>query len=363
MARKLAFDKLLFSSIALLLSVGLLMVYSASAFVARGDAKVVLGGATFLKQLLAAILGLGLMAWCMHVDYRRLAHRFTVYAGLALTASLLVAALFSPMLNNSRRWLFVGGFSFQPSELAKVMLVVYLAYQLERQIKRTDQARFLVPTGVMVGLLSALVFLAPDFGTTALMLAVAGLLLFLGGLGWRWVALASGAGVVLFCAMVLAVPYRRDRIFGFLSPESDPLDTGYQVGQSLIAIGSGGVMGLGLGQSVQKLHFLPMASSDFIFAILAEELGLIGGLGVLLLFAVFAWRGLRAGERAPDLFGRYLAWGLTALITVQALVNISITLNLLPITGAPLPLISHGGSSLVMTLAACGLLLNVSQHA
>jgi cell division protein FtsW len=363
MARKLAFDKLLFVAVVLLLGVGLVMVYSASAFMTRGDARVLLAGTPFLKQLLAATLGLSLMAACMHVDYRHLSRRPAIYGALALAVLLLVTVLFGPMLNGSRRWLFFAGFSFQPSELAKLIVVLYLAYQLEQRSQERDQVRLLVPCGVVIGLLAILVLLEPDFSTMALILMVAAMLLFLGGLAWRWVAGGVALALLVFWAFVLSVPYRLERILTFLSPESDPLDSGFQVLQSLIAIGSGGVTGLGLGQGVQKLHFLPLASSDFIFAILCEELGLVGALAVLLLFAVFAWRGLRAGLRAPDAFGRYLAWGLTSVIVVQALMNISITLNLLPTTGATLPFISYGGSSLVLTLVASGVLLNISQHA
>ena len=269
----------------------------------------------------------------------------------------------APLLNNTRRWLFFGGFSFQPSELAKIAVVAFLAYQLERKGDRVDEPVFLVPASLLVLLVCALILIEPDFGTGGLVLAVAAFLLFVGGVSWRYFGAAAGLMLPVVAMVVLMVPYRRERLLSYLRPEDDPLDKGFQVLQSLIAVGSGGWFGLGLGQSVQKLHFLPLANSDFIFAIVSEELGLLGALLLIGLFSVLAWRGLRAGSRAPDDFGRYLAWGLTAVIVLQAFLNISIALNLLPTKGAALPLVSYGGSSLVVTLLACGMVLNVSQHA
>jgi cell division protein FtsW len=275
---------------------------------------------------------------------------------------LLVAALQSPELENTNRWVWIGGVSVQPSEIAKLSLVLYLAYQIDKKWDRINRASLLIPCVVATTLFVVLILLQPDFGTAAIVLATAGLMLFLAGLAWRYVALAVALAMPALWFLVVSVPYRRQRLLTFLSPDADPLGTGWQVDQSLIAVGSGGVFGLGLGQSVQKLHFLPMADSDFIFAILSEELGLLGSLAVLVLFAVFLWRGLRAGVRAPETFGRFLAWGLGGMISMQAMLNIGVALALLPTTGAPLPLLSNGGSSLVTTLAACGLVLNVSQH-
>jgi len=220
----------------------------------------------------------------------------------------------------------------------------------------------LVPFIVVTALLVALILWQPYFGTAGILLATAGLMLFLAGLKWRYVLLSTAIALPNLWFLVVSVPYRRDRLLTFLTPDADRLGNGFQVDQSLIAVGSGGVFGVGLGQSVQKLHFLPMADSDFIFAILSEELGLIGSLTVIVLFSVLLWRGLRAGLRAPETFGRFLAWGFAGMITLQAMVNVGVALALLPTTGATLPLLSSGGSSLVTTLAACGLVLNVSQH-
>ncbi len=187
-------------------------------------------------------------------------------------------------------------------------------------------------------------------------------MLFLAGLSWRFIAGSLALVPPLIAALVWMEPYRRERLFAFLDPEKDPLGSGFQALQSLIAVGSGGVFGLGTGESVQRLYFLPHPESDFIFSIVAEELGMLGALAVVAAFAVLAWRGIRAGLRAPDVFGRYLGWGLTGILVIQALLNISVTLALLPTKGIPLPFISYGGSSLVVTLCACGVLLNVSQH-
>jgi len=360
-AKKLAFDKSLFTAVLLLLGLGLVMVYSAS--VVSAEAKPPSPLTPFLKQLVAAVLGLMAMVAVMHIDYRKLRRSWLLYPAVVGVLALLVLVLYAPMVNQTRRWLFIGGVSVQPSELAKLAMILFLAYQLDKKWDRVNQASVLVPCGFVVSLIAILVLLEPDMGTAALVVGVGGIMLFLGGLAWRYLFAGGLLLLPLLWFLVISVPYRRARLFAFLQPEEDPLGKGFQVLQSLIAVGSGGVFGLGLGQSVQKLHFLPLANSDFIFAILNEELGMIGGCAALLLFGLFAWRGYLAGERAPDHFGRMLAWGLTSAIVLQALVNVSVTLNILPTTGTPLPFISYGGSSLVATLVGCGILLNVSQHA
>ena len=360
MAKKLAFDRVLFTVVVLLVGLGLVMVYSASG---------VVGGYTdyglnriFLKQMLAVAVGVLAMLAVMHVDYRRLKSRTVVYGLLGLAVGLLVAALFAPPINGTRRWILAGGLSFQPSELAKLVLVVYLAYLAERHAEREGDRDLLLPASFVTGLMAVLILLEPDLGTTLVVLATSGLVLFLAGLRWR--CFLGGAAVVapMIWILIVSVPYRRARLLTFLDPESDPLDTGYQAMQSLIAIGSGGLFGLGPGQSLQKLHFLPYPHSDFIFAILAEELGLIGGLGVVVLFALLVWRGARAGLAAPDLFGRHLAWGITGLLVVQALIHMSVAAALMPTTGIPLPLVSYGGTSMLVSLVGLGVVLNVSQH-
>src|SRR5688572_20175897 len=359
MAKKLAFDKVLFAVVLVLLAGGLIMVYSAS--IASGVAPTS-GLNPFVKQLIAAVIGLAAMGIAMHIDYRQLRKPIFLYAIVGVIVLLLIAVLFSPPLNNSRRWLFLGGLSMQPSELAKIAVVLFMAYQIDKKVDKVNSPAVLVPCVSMTALAVVLVLLEPDLGTAGLLVLIAGMMLFLAGLSWRFVLVATGVALPALWFLILAVPYRRERFFSFLDPEQDPLGSGFQVLQSMIAVGSGGPWGLGLGGSVQKLHFLPLAESDFIYSILAEELGLIGAFGVVMLFLLFFLRGVRAGNRAPETFGRYLAWGLTTLIAMQALLNMSETIALVPTTGTTLPLISYGGSSLVTTLAACGLILNVSQH-
>ena len=360
MAKKLAYDKVLFTTVMLLVGMGLVMVYSASAAFAHGSS--VLSNPFLVKQALAALVGLGLMSLVMHLDYRRLREPVVVYALLGGLLVLLVGVLTQPELNGTRRWFFLAGFSLQPSELAKLALVPFLAYQIDRKSDRVNQPELLVPAAFFTLLTAGLILLEPDLGTAVLLVATVFLMLFLAGLSWRFVIGLGLAFVPLLWILVISVSYRRQRLFAFLDPEKDPLGSGFQALQSLIAIGSGGVLGLGAGRSVQKLYFLPHPESDFIFAIVAEELGMIGGLVLLALFGVLAWRGALAGLRAPDTFGRFLGWGFTGVLVMQALINVSVAVALLPTKGIPLPFISYGGSSLVVTMCACGVLLNLSQH-
>jgi cell division protein FtsW len=359
MAKKLAFDKVLFTTVVLLMFFGLVMVYSASAALSRDHGL----GHFLIKQSLAAGLGLLLMGWLMHVDYRRLREPAVIYTLLGLCLVLLVAVLFSPQLNATRRWFFLAGISIQPSELAKLALIPFLAYQIEKKEERVNQLSFLIPAGFFTALTASLILLEPDMGTAVLLCATFFLMIFLAGLSWRYILAALAVVPPLLGALVMMEPYRRQRLFAFLDPEKDPLGSGFQALQSLIAVGSGGVFGLGPGKSMQKLFFLPHPESDFIFSIVAEELGMIGALAVVVAFAVLAWRGLAAGAKAPDAFGRYLGWGLTGVLVIQALLNVSVSVALLPTKGIPLPFISYGGSSLVVTLCICGVLLNLSQHA
>ncbi|HVT15684.1 MAG TPA: putative lipid II flippase FtsW [Thermoanaerobaculia bacterium] len=360
MAKKLAADKLLFTAVVLLLGFGLVMVYSASAAIARD--RSLLSNPFLVKQAVAAGVGLALMIGLMHLDYRRLCSPLVVYPLLAVSFALLVGVLFSPQLNGTRRWYFLAGLSVQPSELAKLALIPFLAYQIDKKQGQVNRVTLLLPIVLFTLLTSGLILLEPDLGTAVLLVATALLLVFLAGLTWHWMVGALVLLPPLLWLLVMAEPYRRERLFSFLDPERDPLGGGFQALQSLIAVGSGGVFGLGPGKGVQKLYFLPHPESDFIFSIVAEELGMLGALALITAFAVFAWRGLRAGAKAPDLFGRYLGWGFTGLVALQALINVSVTVALLPTKGIPLPFISYGGSSLVVTLCACGVVLNVSQH-
>lgn len=364
MAKKLASDKALFTVVVLLVAFGLVMVFSASAALARGHGGGLTANPFLVKQGLAAGIGVVAMLAAMHVDYRTWKRPVVVYAALLGVVGLLAAVLLvGPELNGTRRWFVFGPLSLQPSELAKLALVPFVAYHLEKKEDRVNRPELLLPVGAATALVAGLILLGPDLGTAALVVATVLLMVFLAGLAWRSIAIAVAVLVPLGVVALLAAPYRRARLLSFLDPEADPLGAGYQVLQSLIAVGSGGLFGVGLGNSGQKLFFLPYPHSDFIYAIIAEELGFIGALTVLALFAVLLWRGTAAALHAPDAFGRYLGFGLTGILVLQAFINVSVTVSLLPTKGIPLPFLSYGGSSLVVSMAACGVLLNLSEHA
>jgi len=361
MAKKLAFDPILFTTVLVLVGFGLTAVYSASVATAKDHQGS--ESALMMKQVVAAVVGIVIMWLLMHLDYQIFGNRLVVWSLFGAVVGLLLLALLSPTINNTNRWLIVAGLSFQPSELAKFAIAPLLAYQLAKSGTLRESRRFVLPAMLTAGALALLVLMGRDLGSAAMLMATTALLLFLAGLP-LWQVVATGAVVApLVAAAIYFEPYRRARLLAFLDPAADPLGSGFQALQSLIAIGSGGVFGLGLGQGVQKLHFLPYPHSDFVFSIVAEELGLIGCVILVALFAVFLWRGARAGSRAPDALGRYLAWGLTGALCIQAAVHVSVALALLPATGITLPFVSYGGSSLVVSLAASGVILNVSQHA
>jgi cell division protein FtsW len=359
LARKLVFDRVLFAAVLVLTGFGLVMVYSSSAAFARERLPF---NPFFVKQCLAAAVGLAAMGVAMHIDYRWLSRRAVIYPLVLGVLALLGVALFAPSFNQTQRWFFIAGVSVQPSELAKLALVPYIAYQIDRKPDRLDSFSLLAPCAALTSLMATLIYLGRDLGTAMLLIVPTLAMFFLAGIPVRHL-LAGGAMVTPLVAVAVAFePYRFRRLMAFIDPEKDPLNSGFQPLQSLIAVGSGGLFGLGPGNSVQKLYFLPSPHADFIYSIVAEELGLLGAVSVAALFAVILWRGVAAGFRAPETFGRQLAFGFTFLIVTQALIHISVTLSLLPATGVPLPLVSHGGSSLVTTLTACGLVLNVSQH-
>lgn len=358
MAKKLAYDKLLFSTVIVLTAFGLIMVYSASAVQDRGGAV----NRFLVKQSLAAALGLVAMWVAMHVDLNRLRRPAVIYAGMLGIFALLLATLLGPEWNDVNRWLFIGGVSIQPSELAKLAVAIFIAYQIQRQTEREGESALLLPCGVVLATIVGLILLQPDLGTAALICAIALLMLFLSGVRKRFFVSGAMALVPLLASVILAVDYQRQRLVAFLDPGLEPMGMNWQANQSLIAVGSGGVNGVGLAQGVQKLHFLPQPHSDFIYAVIAEELGFLGAVAVLAVFALFVWRGAVAGAGAKETFNRYLAWGLTGMVALQASLHVGVVLKLLPTKGIPLPFISYGGSSLVVCLIAAGLILNVSQH-
>jgi len=362
MARTLKSDRVLFLATVGLVCLSIVMVWSASAVVAMERYQ---QPYLFLvKQLLWATVGLGVMWAAMGVDYRQYRQPVFIWSCLGIVTLCLVAVLFSPPVNNARRWFSVAGLGIQPSELAKLAAIFFIAAILERRMHRINEIGYsLLPIGLVVGLLVALILLEPDFGTSMSLALIAGVMVFSAGLSYLYVAAAGVMLIPLAAFIMLGADYRRRRLFAFMHPWDDPLGDGFQLIQSLIAVGTGGVAGKGLMQGVQKLFYLPEPHSDFIYAVISEELGLIGATVVLLCFCVITWRGLRIASRAPDTFGAFLALGLTTMIAMQALVNISVVLGLMPTKGIPLPFVSAGGSSLIINLLGMGVLLNVSRHA
>jgi cell division protein FtsW len=362
MARKLKSDRILFTATILLVGTSLVMVYSASAAIAFERAG---RASTFLiKQGLWSVLGLALLGVVMRIDYRTYRDPVFLWSGLGIVTACLILVLFSQPVNNVRRWFSVGGLGIQPSELAKLATIFFIAALLERRMHRiNDMGYSLLPIALVVGVLVGLILLEPDFGTSMSLALVAAVMVFAAGLNYAYIFGVVLAALPLVAYVAMSASYRRRRLFAFLNPWDDPLGSGFQIIQSLIAVGTGGVSGKGLMNGVQKLFFLPEPHTDFIYAVISEELGLIGATLVLVCFCVIAWRGLRAALRAPDSFGSFLALGLTTMVAVQAFVNMSVVLSLLPTKGIPLPFVSFGGSSLLINLVGMGVLLNVSQHA
>ena len=362
MARKLQFDKLLFLATLLLVCAGVVMVYSSSAVMAMERFR---QPYLFLtRQGMWAALGIGVLALVMRVDYRSYRNPAFLWVSLGVSAAALVLVLFGPPINGSRRWFGIGGFGVQPSELAKLVVIFFIAAVLERRMHRIDEVSYsLLPVGLVLGLLVALILVEPDYGTAMSLVGIAVAMVLAAGLGWRYLVGAASVCLPLAYLVLIGSDYRRRRLMSFWNPWDDPLGSGFQIIQSLIAVGSGGLVGQGLMEGVQKLFYLPEPHTDFIYAVIGEELGLVGTTAVLACFSVIVWRGLRIALGAPDRFGALLAIGLTAMIGLQAFVNISVVLGLLPTKGLPLPFVSSGGSSLVINLAGVGVLLNVSQHA
>ncbi len=362
MARKLQADRWLFAATAGLALFGVVMVFSASAVTAMGENKSPYH--YVIKQGVWMALGFGAMLLAMNFDYQRLRHKRIVYGLLALTVLMLLAVFAFPRINGAHRWIKFAGFSIQPSEAAKLALTIFLAYFLEK--RAGEEGAFwktFVPSMCVTGLLAVLVVAEPDLGTALMLAVVCVVMCFTAGARLLHLGLAAAPAFVGLTVLLLFVPWRLQRLITFLDPWADPQNRGFQVVQSLIAVGSGGLNGIGFAQGKQKMFYLPFAHSDFIFAVIGEELGLIGALLIVLAFGLFLWRGVRAAMLAPDRFGMLLGIGIVTAIVVQALFNISVVLSLVPTKGIPLPFISYGGSSLVPTLVSVGILLNISQHA
>jgi cell division protein FtsW len=346
-----------------LLAIGLIMVYSASAVWAEYKFH---DSFFFAKrQLLFAGVGIAAMFFIMNIDYWT--WRDWSKALLIICFVLLVLVLIpgiGMIRNGSRSWIGVGAFSIQPSEFMKLAMIAFLAkYLSENQKNITSFKRGLLPALALVFAAFGMIMLQPDLGTGTVMVGTCIAMIFVAGARISHFIGLGVLGLAGFAALILSAPYRIKRITSFLNPWEDPLGSGFQIIQSLYAIGPGGLFGLGLGQSRQKFFYLPEPQTDFIFAILAEELGFIGGSLVLLLFSLLLWRGVRIALGAPDLYGSFLAIGIISMVAIQVMINIGVVTGLMPVTGITLPFLSYGGSSLTLMLMAIGVLLNISKHA
>ena len=361
MAKRVGVDKWLFGTVLLLVMFGLVMVFSASAVMATAT----MGSpyAFVTKQAFWVAVGLVAMFVLMKVDYRRYNNPKLIFPLLGITAMLLMTVFVMGSMNGAHRWVRFGGFTLQPSELAKPVIVIFLAWFLQTRIHQIDDIKHtILPAAIPPLVLIALILKEPDLGTALVCAAVLVLMLYLAGLQVKWIGVALAAASPILYFMLFRVAWRRARIMAFLNPEADPKGVGYHTVQSLIAVGTGGLHGKGLMEGVQKLFFLPEPHTDFIFAVICEELGLIGAVLLVAAFCVLGVRGLRAAYRSTDPFARFLAFGMTTAILVQAFFNMSVVLSLVPNKGIPLPFISSGGTSVAVTLACMGVLLNVTRE-
>jgi cell division protein FtsW len=361
MARRLSPDYTLLAITVALMGFGMVMVWSASSVLAQDR-----HGSPYyflVKQALWGVIGIGGMVAALRVDYRLLRRPGVVYGLLAASTLLLIVVLFLRPVNETHRWIRLGALSFQPAELAKLSIIVFLAYHIERRLERVNDFTLLFPALLLLGWFGFLILIQPDLGTAFCLVLTGAVMLFVAGVRLRYFLVLAIPCLTVLYAAIVSTPWRSRRLTTFFDPWSDPQGAGYQVIQSLIAVGTGGISGVGIGEGRQKLFFLPYPYSDFIFAVIGEEVGMLGALAVVLAFVVILWRGLRAAWGAPDVLGRFIAGGITLSIVFQALINVSVTLGLLPTKGIPLPFISAGGSSLVFALVGIGLVANVSQHA
>lgn len=369
MPRRLESDRWLFGTTLALCLVGVVMILSASAVTAEQQYH---HSYYFLARqgvwLLAGLFGMFLL---MRIDYHKLREPAVVYPVLCIVLLLLVGTFLLDKSHATHRWIKLGPANLQPSELAKLAVVLYLAWFLdlkrrqkaEMEFRKEDFLQTILPAMGPILLYSVLILLQPDLGTSMDIVLIATAVLYVAGLSWKWLAAGGLIAAPTLILLITLVPYRLARWLAFTHPDSDPQGAGFQLLQSLIAVGSGGFSGVGLMESKQKLFYLPEAHTDFIYAVICEELGFIGAIIVIALFAVYGWRGLRAAFSAPDAFGRLLALGITAMVLGQALINLVVVLGMVPTKGIPLPFISYGGSSLLVMLLATGVLLNISQQA
>jgi len=367
-ARRFETDRWLFGVTLMLCLLGAVMIFSASAVTAEqlyGHAYIFA-----LRQTVWLVAGLLGMFALMRLDYHRLREPAVVYTALCLVVLMLAGTFFLDKSHATHRWIRIGPVGIQPSELAKLVAILYLAWFLDLRRRATTRLEFrkddlvqtIFPAVAPILVCVALIVMQPDLGTSVDIVLIMAAILFVAGLSWKWLMVGLAAALPALFLLIAHVSYRQARIMAFLHPEADPQGAGFQLLQSLIAVGSGGFTGVGLMESKQKLFYLPEAHTDFIYAVICEELGFIGAAFVIALFAVYGWRGLRAAFNAPDGFGRMLALGVTAMVLFQSLINFAVVLGLMPTKGIPLPFVSYGGSSLLVMLLATGVLLNISQQ-
>ncbi|HSW40227.1 MAG TPA: putative lipid II flippase FtsW [Acidobacteriota bacterium] len=361
MAYKPGSDRILFFTAGFLTIFGLLMVFSASSITAASQHGTEVY--FFLRQLMYAGMGFIALLICMHIDYHFWLKPKVLGWMLFACFATLVLVFTQPEVNGAHRWLRLGpSISIQPSEFAKLILIVFTAWYLHKYDDEINRPARLLPFLAVIGFFAALIAIEPDLGQALCLALIVSIVVVVAGLSWKYAAAAFFMAIPSFYFLILQVPYRRARISAFLDPFNDPMGTSWQITQSLIAVGSGGVSGRGIGAGVQKLYFLPEANSDFIFAVIGEEIGLIGTSLVAIAFLVYFFRGMRIVLRSQDRFGLYLALGITLMVAIQGFINISMVLAIMPTKGIALPFISQGGSSLIMNLAATGILLNCSQR-
>ncbi len=361
MAKRVGVDKWIFFTTLLLVVVGLAMVFSASAIVAQDRFHTPY--AFVGKQAGWAVAGVLFMVFLMSVDYTRYNSPRFIFTALAITTLLLVMVFFFRDSHNTHRWIRFGGlFTFQPSEIAKPVLILFLAWFLHNRLDAMrDWKNTLLRAAIMPVVFILLIVKQPDLGTALVLAGVTAMMLVLAGMEWKYLAMGLAAALPPLAVLLFWVSWRRQRMLVFLHPDSDPQGAGFHINQSLIAVGTGGLTGRGFMEGMQKLFYLPEASTDFIFANIAEELGFIGAMVIVGLFLVLGYRGLRTAYRSQEPFARLTAFGITTAILLQAFFNISVVLSLLPTKGIPLPFISSGGTSLFFTLASIGILLNISK--
>jgi cell division protein FtsW len=360
MAKKLAMDRVLFAVVLVLLCYGSVMVYSSSSVLsmdAHGTSY-----SYFLKHIIIVAFSIILMTTLSGIDYKKLLSKEIIGLSLLGSLILLVFVLFLNPVNNTYRWIRFGIFSFQPSEAAKLILIIFFAYYVSRKGVNINKTWVLMPVIVIAVLFCGLIIIEPDIGTAVTIVVILSSILFVAGLKLRYFAtgMIGATGIVYY--LVVSSNYRMARMLAYINPWEDPLGYGFQPIQSMIAIGSGGVLGTGIAKGTQKYFYLPTPHTDFIYSVIGEELGIIGCFVLLLLFGTVLWRGMRIARRVPDDFGKLLAVGITTMIVGQAFLNISVALTLIPTKGIPLPLISFGGTSMLMTMLSVGILLNISRY-